>query len=193
MKLSPLKVALGALAFFSITTVALYFGIEKMNLGPKMGGDFTLSGKMGAVSLHDFKGKGVILYFGYTRCPDVCPVSLSRLRGMLKSLPEKASEKIVPLFVSVDYRSDTPAKVDEYAKFFMETAVGLTGTKEQINHAVSLYGTGYQFEETPKSAIGYTVQHGDRFYFINPRGKLVSTLPTTSPTSELKSAIESLL
>lgn len=193
MKLTPWKIASSLLLVFALATGGLYYAMENLNAGPKLGGDFMLEGKSGPLGLKNFRGRGVILYFGYTRCPDVCPVSLSKLTAAMKSFSEADRAKITPLFVSVDYRSDTPSVADDYAKFFLKEAVGATGTKAQIDEAVKLYGTMVSFDENKGSAFGYTVQHGDRFYFINGRGKLVSTLPTTSPMNDITQAIQTLL
>ena len=86
------------------------------------GGDFTVESGDGEVSLSDFEGKTVILYFGFASCPDVCPMSLSYLNSVLKDIENR--DQVQVIFVSVDYKRDTPEKVSEYAKFFDKNFIG---------------------------------------------------------------------
>jgi len=92
----------------------------------------------------------------------------------------------------VDFRSDTPAKVDDYAKYFIPEAVGLTGTKTEIDRVVSRYGTSYSIEETKTSALGYSVQHSTDFYFIDQDGRLIEQLPTEAPREQLIALMKSI-
>tara|TARA_B100001971_G_scaffold129103_1_gene119117 strand:- start:173743 stop:174330 length:588 start_codon:yes stop_codon:yes gene_type:complete len=166
--------------FILLTFIILGFGIVyKMNYAPtennydilqaNYGGDFTLDSKAGKISLSDFKGKVTILYFGFATCPDVCPMSLSYLSKALKKV--EGSEDVQVIFISVDYKRDTPSKADNYAKFFNKQFIGATGTKEEIDQVVSQYNVYYKFIEMPDSAIEYTVDHTSRFFIINRDGK----------------------
>lgn len=178
-------VALTAGLFFVLNTYM------KTDLPP--GGDFTLQSVGGPRSLHDFAGRGVILYFGYTSCPDACPTSLSYLSSLLKQLPPRDQERILPVFISVDYKADTPQKVDTYMKFFWKSGVGLTGSKAEIDRVVAQYGTSYHYEEDKKSAMGYSVQHGSNFYFISPSGDLVVVESTLAPQKVLMQDFKKIL
>jgi protein SCO1/2 len=161
--------------------------------GPKLGGDFTLQSVNGPVSLHDFKGKEVILYFGYTSCPDVCPTSMSRLSKIIHSLPANEQEKVQPIFVSVDTKKDTPKKAQDYVSFFFKGAIGLSGSPQELEKVTHLYGTMYLIENDPKSALGYSVQHPTSFFLIDRNGNYSSSLPTEAPLEALKQEIEALL
>src|SRR5574343_1567339 len=99
--------------------------------GP-VGGDFTLQSADGPVSLHDFRGKLVLLYFGYTFCPDICPTSLTATAAGLQQLTPEEARRVAMLFVSVDPKRDTPAHLKEYAAFFHPNITGATGTPEVI-------------------------------------------------------------
>lgn len=134
------------------------------------GGDFTVESKSGQVKLSDFRGKTVILYFGFASCPDVCPMSLSYLNGVLKQVPQK--ENVQVIFVSVDYKRDTPEKVSDYAQFFDKDFIGATGDKTTIEKMTKDYGVYYKFVELKDSNLGYTVDHTSKFFIIDSEGNL---------------------
>ncbi len=104
--------------------------------------DFTLASAEGPVSLHDFRGKVVALFFGYTFCPDVCPFTLQRLDAA-KDLLGPASPDLQVVFVSVDPARDTPERVSSYARGFDPDFVGLTGSPEQVASVASSFGIFY--------------------------------------------------
>ena len=90
------------------------------------GGDFTLQSANGPVSLKDFRGKEVLVYFGYTYCPDICPTSLAATAEGLKQLTPEELARVAMIFVSVDPKRDTPARLKEYVTFFHSAIVGVT-------------------------------------------------------------------
>ena len=153
-----------------------------LGLGEKpRGGDFTLKGPNGAVSLDDFKGKIVYLYFGYTFCPDICPTNLGNIQSFMAALSPEELAHFQFIFVSVDPKRDTPKHTDEYAKFFNPHMIGLTADKAQIDNVVKKYGAVYQIVpgDSPDT---YSVDHSAFTYVIDPNGKLVTQLPhATSP------------
>ena len=155
---------------------------EVTNPFATVGGDFTLISKDGEVSLSDFNGKVVLLFFGYTFCPDVCPTELAKMRGAFNDLSSSEIEQVVGIFVSVDTNRDTPEKVSAYASFFHDRIVGLTGTREQISEVAKLYFVAYQEVEAKGSATGYTVDHTATTYLIGQDGKVQKLL--RGPTSQ---------
>lgn len=140
-----------------------------------LGGDFTLSHKSGEWKLSSTNGKVRVLYFGFTTCPDICPMSLNKLSKVLKILSKEKQAKIQPVFISVDYKRDTPASVDEYVDFFGKGYIGLTGTKEQIEKVTKDYGVFFEFTPLKDSALKYTVDHTSRFYVIDQAGKFIKS------------------
>ena len=155
---------------------------EVTNPYATVGGDFTLISKDGEVSLSDFNGKVVLLFFGYTFCPDVCPTELAKMRVAFNDLSSSEIEQVVGIFVSVDIKRDTPEKVGAYASFFHDRIIGLTGTREQISEVAKLYFVAYQEIETEGSATGYTVDHTATTYLIGQDGKVQKLLQ--GPTSQ---------
>lgn len=130
--------------------------------------DFTLTGENGqAVSLSEFEGKYIFLYFGYTYCPDLCPDTLSKLARVRQALGERADDVQV-VMVTVDPDRDTAEVLAEYVAFFDPTYVGLTGTKEEIDAAGAPFGLFYQKNEG-SIASGYLVDHSTRTFLIDPQ------------------------
>jgi protein SCO1/2 len=134
-------------------------------------GDFSLTEVSGKVfHLSDYRGKVVLLFFGYTTCPDACPSTLAKLSRVLKLLgPDRT--KVQTVFVTVDPLQDTPDRLKEYLAFFGVDALGLTGTKEQIDEVVKAYHAYYQRVPT-ESALGYAISHTVTVYLIGRQGKV---------------------
>jgi len=108
------------------------------------GGDFSLIGKNGWVSLSDFKGKVVAIYFGYTTCPDVCPTNLGFLSGAISQLNKQEKENFQSIFISVDPGRDTPDKLVDYVKYFDEDMIGLSAAPDDLDPVVAQYGAYYE-------------------------------------------------
>ncbi|WP_410498776.1 SCO family protein [Chitinibacter sp. S2-10] len=133
-----------------------------------IGGEFELLDHHGQKrTLADYRGKIVVLFFGYTSCPDVCPTTLSELRGVINDLGEQAKEVQV-LFISVDPERDNPALLGQYVPAFHPGFIGLTGSKAQIDAAAKNYRAIYQKQGKDKS---YTVDHTAGSYLIDRAGK----------------------
>ncbi len=97
--------------------------------GAPQGGDFTLQSPDGPLALHDLRGKVVLVYFGYTMCPDICPTSLAFSAQGLNQLDKSELDSVKMLFITVDPERDTLERVKEYAGFFHPIIVGLTGSR----------------------------------------------------------------
>lgn len=151
------------------------------------GGEFALQGPQGPVALKDYRGKVVLLYFGYSYCPDVCPTSLSLMAQALAELEPAERERVQGIFISVDPERDTPARLKEYAPFFHPGIIGLSGTSEQIAAVAEQYGSRYQ-KTKPDGEGQYAVDHSSATYVIGPQGQLVTTLPHASSPSQIVAA-----
>ncbi len=136
--------------------------------------DFTLKDQDGKTfHLKDHRGKIVLLFFGYLSCPDICPVTLSKLSRVYQKLGNQ-KDSVLTVFVSVDPQRDTPEKMKEYLKYFNVQAVGLTGTKEEIDRVVNAYKATYEMVPMD-SAMKYAVNHTDYLYCIGQKGNVVET------------------
>ncbi len=160
--------------------------------GPPPGGDFTLRSPRGPVSLHDFRGKVVLLFFGYASCPDVCPTSLAFLTKTLNSLNEKELAQVQPLFVTLDPTRDDAAKLAEYLRFFHPRFIGLTGTEEEIAEVARLYGVKYYRVEMEGSS-DYAINHSAAIYLITQDGTLRFLFPHGTSPALVAKAIRYLL
>lgn len=117
----------------------------------------------------DFRGKVVLVYFGYTHCPDVCPMTMAKLAGVLHSLgPAAANVRI--LFISVDPKRDTPKLVETYAQAFSPKATGATGTPGQIEALAKRYRVAYQ-AEPPDPDGNYIVLHSKAVFVFDQKGR----------------------
>jgi len=138
----------------------------------KIGGPFTLTSQDGAtVTSGDFAGKYLLVYFGYTSCPDMCPTGLQSMSRALDMLGPNA-DKVQPLFITVDPARDTPKKLKDYDSAFHPKIIGLTGTPEQIAAAAKAYQVYYQKGEGDQD---YEVEHSSLIYLMDPEGNLVTT------------------
>lgn len=155
---------------------------------PPTGGDFSLDGPKGAVSLHDFAGKLVLLQFGYTYCPDICPTSLTILAQALGNLSSAELARVQPIFVSVDPERDTVARLVEYTGFFHPAIVGLTGPTARLGEIAGRYGAVFVRQENA-SAGGYVIDHTALTYLIDRDGHLVASLPHATPAEQLLAEI----
>lgn len=148
--------------------------------GARIGGPFTLVNQDGRqVSDRDFAGRYRLMYFGYTYCPDVCPVDLQKLMAGYKELegsdPQIAA-KIAPIFVSVDPGRDTPPVLKQYVSAFHPKLIGLTGTPDQIAKVAKEYAIVYSKEERP-GASDYLVNHSRVAYLFGPKGDPIALIP----------------
>ena len=149
--------------------------------GAAIGGDFTLTDKAGRiVHYHDFAGKWRIVYFGYSFCPDVCPLDLQHLmqgyHAFARGNPALA-KNVQPIFVTIDPERDTPQKVGEYAANFGPELLGLAGTPAQIAGAAGAWKVYYARRDgnTPGS---YLMDHSRAAYLMDRAGKPVALLPS---------------
>ena len=154
--------------------------------------DFTLTDHNGDTkSLSDFHGNLVLLNFGYTSCPDICPTTLTKLKSVYKKLGQNQNEVQV-LFVSVDPDRDSLSKLKEYVPYFHDDFIGLTGSEEQLNKISEAFNIVY-FKEGINKDKEYLMSHPTSIYLIDKQGKLILKYPHSSKPEFLVSDIESLL
>lgn len=138
--------------------------------------NFTLTGPGGeSVSLVDFRGKVVMLYFGYTFCPDVCPATMVELRTAMDELGRKA-DNVQVIMVSLDPERDTPEVLEKYVTHFNPSFIGLTGTEDEVIAASAPLGIFYEKEEG-SAASGYLVNHTATVMVLDKRGHLRLVYP----------------
>lgn len=158
---------------------------------PKPMPDFTLQSASGPVSLSNFHGKVVILYFGYTSCPDVCPTTLANLRRAFNELGAEAEGAQV-LFVAVDWKKDTPERVASYLSAFHPAFVGLSGNEAQINAVTKDFGIFYQINPPDENGY-YTVDHTATTLVLDREGRLMLTWPYGLTAEEMQADLQAVL
>jgi protein SCO1 len=161
-----------AVCFFTGILLAQQYMIRQgSDLIPGAGGDFTLQSVNGPVSLSDYKGKVVALYFGYMSCPDICPTSLYGLTEAIKLLTPEQAAQVQGIFVSLDFERDSPRALDIFVKGFNPGYIGLTAdNKEHIDKIARQYNVIYEKKALENSAMGYVIDHSSVIYFIDQRG-----------------------
>ena len=134
-----------------------------------IGGPFTLIDQHGArVTEQDFAGRFMLVYFGYTFCPDICPTSLTVMAAALDQLPEAQAEQVVPILITVDPARDTVEQLADYAPLFHPRLVALTGSEEEVREAARAYRVYYHVPEEEGDA--YLVDHSTFVYLMGPDG-----------------------
>lgn len=156
------------------------------------GGDFSLQSAAGPVSLKDFRGRWVFLYFGYTLCPDICPTNLSFIAEAFNQLKAEELQRVQGIFVSVDPERDTPDSLKRYVEYFHPDFIGLTASPEIIAEVAARYGAAYQ-KVVGTSALNYSVDHSAYTYVIDPAGKLRGQLEHATPPQEILRRLRELL
>lgn len=135
-----------------------------------IGGPFALTDHTGKrVTDQDFRGRYMLVFFGFTFCPDVCPTALQVISAALDKLGPSA-ERFVPVLISVDPERDTPAQLALYVQSFHPRLAGLTGTPAEIEAAVKAYRVYVKKVADAKSTAGYTVDHSSIIYVMGPDG-----------------------
>ncbi|MCK6264325.1 SCO family protein [Vibrio sp. ZSDE26] len=133
-----------------------------------------------------------IIYFGFTRCPDVCPTSLAMLAGALNELDEPSKSNIRPMFISLDPERDQAETAYQYAQYFHPLIEGLSAPLSITTDLAHRYGVIFRKTELESSQLDYTVDHSSYFYFTKPDGTLITKVPHTLTPTPLIEAINQL-
>ena len=136
----------------------------------EFGGEFELVDQSGErMRLSDLAGNAVMMFFGYTFCPDVCPATLARMREVRTVLSEEDAARFTGVFISVDPARDTPTRLGRYVEFFDPEFLGLTGSVDELGDVARRYGAQFVIPEG-QPADGYLVNHSSIGYLIDPAG-----------------------
>jgi protein SCO1/2 len=151
---------------------------------PTIGGSFELVDKEGKVWKDtDFKGKPMLVYFGYSYCPDNCPTALYNITQTLEKL---GNEKVVqPIFVTIDQARDTIAQLHTYAQNFHKDFVMLTGSKEQVDQAIKAYRVHAARASEERGGQDYLMDHSSIIYFMNKDGKYLTHFNHQTPPEDM--------
>jgi protein SCO1/2 len=165
---------------------------ELMSGRHPIGGPFTLADSAGRrVSLADFRGRLVLLYFGFASCPDVCPTDLAALGLALRELGAAADE-VQPLFVTLDPQRDTPEVLREYAAAFHPRLVALTGSEGEIRRVATDFKVYYEKVKLPGTST-YTIEHTAYTFLLGRDGAFVTLFPPGTPSERMVSMLREQL
>ncbi|MGI2879811.1 SCO family protein [Vibrio furnissii] len=144
-----------------------------------------------AVNIFDANDPRIrIVYFGFTRCPDVCPTSLAMLAGALNELDSDTQSQVRPMFVSLDPERDNAQASATYAHYFHPMIEGLSAPLDVTTALAHRYGVIFRKTELPNSELKYTLDHSSYFYFLQPDGTLITKVPHTQNPAPIVDAIK---
>ncbi|HEY4292269.1 SCO family protein [Luteibacter sp.] len=156
-----------------------------------VGGPFHLVDQDGhAVTDRTYRGRPLLMYFGYTSCPDVCPVDLARIASIAKTVREQTGIDVTPVFVTVDPARDTPERMKAYVRAFSPNAIGLTGSSAQIKAVTDAYHV--YFRKVPMDG-GYFVDHSTVLYLIGPDGAFLGHYGRKAPEQDVATRVAQTL
>ena len=154
--------------------------------------EFTLARESGSFQLEEARGDIVLLFFGYTSCPDICPTTMAELKTALERLGEEKAENVKVVFVTVDPERDTPERVQEYVNHFDADFIGLSGTEQELAPVWNEYGV-YREIVDGTSAAGYLVNHTARVTLIDQEGNLRVSYGFDTPVENIVHDLQLLL
>jgi protein SCO1/2 len=156
-------------------------------------GSFRLLDDRGqVVTDRSWPGKFLLVYFGYTHCPDLCPTMLANMAVTLNDLGARA-DRIQPLFVTVDPQRDTPAVMKQYTALFSPRILGLTGASSDLAEAAQAYGVHYARQKTGPAPGDYEMEHSGDAYLVYPSGDLALTIPPGQSSGQMASELAPIL
>jgi len=157
------------------------------------GGDFTLQSAEGSLSLKDLRGSVVLIFFGYTSCPNVCPISLATISNVFSQMSPDELKRTKALFISLDPEKDNLEILKQYTNYFHPNIVGLTEDIKVLTIVAEQYGVKYKKTLVPNSTLGYVISHSDDIIVIGLDGNPQKSFPHDTNTVPLLAQIKQLL
>ena len=159
----------------------------------EIGGEFELTNQRGErMRLSDFAGRALVMFFGYTFCPDVCPATLARVREVKAALPPEDAARFTGVLVSVDPARDSPQRLGQYVEFFDPAFVALTGSEDELEDVARRYGARFMIAEgQPEDS--YLVNHSSIAYLIDPAGHVRALYYGDEPIDAIAANVRQVL
>lgn len=185
--------AVGGLTLLLVHNPAPQHRVETIGTA-LIGGPFSLINQNGdTVTDQDFRGRYMLVFFGYTNCPDVCPAELQVIAAAMDGLTPKEKKKVVPIFITLDPDRDTPGVLKVYLANFGPEFVGLTGTATQIATVAAEYKVQYHFNRKGENLEDYTIDHSTILYLMGPDGKYLDHFNYGAGSSQIVAALKRYL
>jgi len=174
----------GSVAFLMISKA------DNESAGEAIKGDFILNSSSGPVSLHQFHGQVVLLFFGYTHCPDVCPATMTNVADAMDLLSERERQLVQPLFITVDPTRDSVEHLTQYVSFFHPKLIGLSGSEDQIRKAAELFSVQYFRDDWADAGKGnYYLNHTSYLFLINPGGEIADLMSDHTTPQDIAASV----
>jgi protein SCO1/2 len=159
-----------------------------------IGGHFALIDQTGKpITDRDFRGRYLLVFFGFTHCPDICPTELQVMAAALEALSPQKRKEIVPVFITLDPERDTPEVMAAYVKNFGQGFVGLTGSAESISAAAKAYRIAYSKFQQDKTTDDYTIDHSSLVYLIDKNGDYITHFAYGIPAAKITETLRRYL
>ncbi len=186
--------AVGAVAVFPEARDKLFPQSHTQTSGKALiGGPFTLTDAAGKqVTDASYRGRYMLVFFGFTGCPDICPAGLQLIHAALDKIGGKASQ-VTPIFISVDPARDTPEKLAAYVKNFDDRIVGLTGTPDEIAAVAKAYRVFYEKTPNESAPAEYGMNHTSIIYLMGPDGTYVTHFTPTTSVEQMAEKLSNVL
>ncbi|WKD28235.1 SCO family protein [Halomonas sp. KG2] len=182
------------LVLLTISAIGLYQFAFQPDSDDVTGGPIEMPSTQGDFSLSQLDEDDIaIVSFGYTYCPDVCPMNQAVKRQALAQLSDAQRERVVPIMITVDPERDTLPRMEEYMQFFGDTFIGLVGSQEQLADVAARYGVIWRRVEAPDSAMAYTIDHSASLFLVNRNGEILQRVLYSPAPHGLVSALENEL
>lgn len=156
-------------------------------------GDLVLDTSEGTLRLSDFRGKGVVVYFGYTSCPDICPTTLQTMGRAFDMLTPEEQARLALVFVSVDPERDALDRLHSYARYFHPNFHGGSASPEAVRQMAADWGVQYRKAESPQSAMAYTVDHSTQAFLVDAEGRMVREIAHGTRSADVAALLREVL
>jgi len=167
-------------------------GVARTWLGSAIGGPFELVDQNGRpVSDTDLRGKWLLVYFGYTHCPDACPTALNNIALTFRALGAPLRREIRPVFITIDPARDTPQVMKDYAAAFDVPILALTGSAAAVAQAAKAYRVYY--EKHPEADGDYSLDHTSLIYVMDPKGRFAASLASEDTPAQMAGRLKELV
>ncbi|WP_271911434.1 SCO family protein [Vreelandella sp. 21] len=182
------------LVLLTISAIGLYQFAFQPDSDDVAGGPIEMPSTQGDFSLSQLDEDDIaIVSFGYTYCPDVCPMNQAVKRQALAQLSDAQRKRVVPIMITVDPERDTLPRMEEYMQFFGDAFIGLVGSQEQLEDVAARYGVIWRRVEAPDSAMAYTIDHSASLFLVNRNGEILQRVLYSPAPHGLVSALENEL
>ncbi len=199
MKLTVLQKVLWLLAIAAaVTFAAFWIWFDQSDVrtsvdAPAFEAGFELTDHRGMVRTQDdFAGRWMLVFFGFTNCPDICPTTLSEVAVVMDGLGDNARQ-VQPIFVTIDPERDTPMALAEYVPLFGSSLIGLTGTPDQIKRTSQSFPIFYDRIEEAAAPDGYTMSHTSHLFLFDPQAGFADSWPYGTAAEEILADIQERL